>query len=206
MLTYLNNSDTAIIIVHEVYGLNEHIKTIAQKLAEYPWDIFCPNLLDTKEPFPYQEEQLAYNNFLETVGFVKAFSQVRDLAYEVRSKYKYLFILGYSVGATTAWLCSQEENLCDGIIGYYGSRIRDYFTIDPQCPTLLFFPSKEKSFNIDQLLETLQQKNGVMVHQLSGEHGFSDPYSKNFSLDCFQQSFGEMIKFIQYLLKEKRSC
>ncbi|MDI5811330.1 DUF535 family protein, partial [Salmonella enterica subsp. enterica serovar Anatum] len=41
-----------------------------------------------------------------------------------------------SVGATLAWL-SAASGLCDGVVCYYGSRIRQYLHLAPLCPTLV---------------------------------------------------------------------
>lgn len=69
--------------------------------------------------------------------------------------------------------------MCDGVIGYYGSRIRDYVEIIPKCPVLLFFPSKDESFDVEKLIGTLKGGN-VDIHILDGRHGFSDSFSKSY--------------------------
>ena len=32
MLTYQNNSDTAIVVLHEIYGVNQHIRDVCERL------------------------------------------------------------------------------------------------------------------------------------------------------------------------------
>ena len=88
------------------------------------------------------------------------------------------FLLGFSVGATVAWLCSELENGVDGVICYYGSRIRGYQNIMPKCPSLLLFAQEEKLFNASELVNILNKKEFVSAHVIKGKHGFSDPYSK----------------------------
>lgn len=70
----------------------------------------------------------------------------------IRSKNRTRF--GFSVRATIAWLCSAEK-LIDGMVGYYGSRIRHYTEILPQ---MLFYLEKEHSFNVDELISNLDTK------------------------------------------------
>lgn len=106
----------------------------------------------------------------------------KNLIHEIRNEYNRIYVLGYSVGATTAWLCSEEK--CDGVIGYYGSRIRNYLETNPKCPVLLFFPQQEKSFN-------------VHAKKFAGNHGFADPYSINFCEESSTQSFESMMEFIK---------
>lgn len=117
---------------------------------------YCPNLIGKELAYDYKQTKVAYNNFIKNVGFEFAADKVIKQITEVRAKYKNVFIVGYSVGATVAWLCSDKVNLCDGIIGYYGSRIRDYTEITPKCPTLLFMPSEERTLNYIKKPSTAQ--------------------------------------------------
>jgi dienelactone hydrolase len=114
----------------------------------------------------------------------------------IREKYKNVYLIGFSVGATVAWLCS-EEKLVDGIIGYYGSRIRNYMELSPQCPTLLIFPDEEKSFKVNELVAVLDGKQNVEVHQFSGQHGFSDPFSSKYNEQSAKKAFIEMLNYIK---------
>lgn len=144
-------------------------------MSEQNFDVICPNLLDKIIPYDYSQEETAYHNFIENVGFTSAAKTIQNLIVELKDDYNKIFIVGFSVGATVAWLCSELEYL-DGIVGYYGSRIRNYIDIQPKCPTMLFFPEEEPSFSVNELVTTLNNKN-IDVHKCNGKHGFSDSYS-----------------------------
>jgi len=186
-------SDTLIIVVHEIYGINQHMKNICQSLSEKGFDVICPNLLRQEAAFDYSQEEAAYLNFMENIGFTNASDKIKSVLLNNKDKYKKVYIIGFSIGATFAWLCSQEECL-DGIVGYYGSRIRNYIEIDPLCPTMLFFPEKEQSFNIDEFISSLEEKN-IKIHKFNGQHGFSDPYSPKYNVKSAQLAFGKMVDF-----------
>ena len=100
------------------------------------------------------------------------------------------------MGATIAWLCSGERNICSGIIGYYGSRIRDYMNITPKCPTLLIFPTEENSFNVEELVVSLERRN-INVYMLNGKHGFSNPFSKSYCAESFEKAEKLVDNFIK---------
>jgi dienelactone hydrolase len=114
------------------------------------------------------------------IGFDRAFSQVKDVLCKVREDYQTVYVLGYSIGATLAWLGS-ETGLCDLAIGFYGSRIRDYLLVKPKCPTLLLFPTVEKAFNVEELITDLNKIEHVQVKKITGQHGFADPFSNNYN-------------------------
>jgi dienelactone hydrolase len=181
---------TAIVLLHEIYGINNHILSVYKKFKDEGYDVYCIDLLNNKT-FDYEESGNAYSYFMEKVGFDKAKQLVLNYINSIRNCYEKIFLIGYSVGATVAWLCSEENELLDGVAAYYGSRIRDYISIEPAVETLLFFPIKEKEFNIESLIEELEEKEKVRVYKLGGLHGFADPYSKYY--DSKEKELSEKI-------------
>ena len=195
----LNNSDSAIIVLHEIYGINQHISKVCKYYNMAGFDVICPDLLNLDVPFDYDHEELAYEYFMKKIGFEIALERVRDLIIQAKQRYKHVFLLGFSIGATIAWLCSGEEPICEGIIGYYGSKIRDYINIIPKCPTLLIFASEEKSFDVMELACILEKKINVEIHMLYGKHGFSDPFSQKY----YEKSDKDAVKLVDSFLKIK---
>lgn len=193
MINILTNSNKVIIVVHEIYGINQHMKSFCHTLSEKGYDVICPNLLKQGEPFTYSQEETAYQNFSENIGFTNATDKIKNIVLNSKETYEKVYIVGFSVGATIAWLCSEIDCL-DGIVGYYGSRIRNYLGITPICPTMLFFPEKEHSFNVDELILYLKEKK-VKIHKFNGQHGFSDPYSPRFNMNSEHEAFNRMVDF-----------
>jgi dienelactone hydrolase len=193
MLNYRNNSDTLIVVLHEIYGINEHITKVCQDLADSGYDVVCPDLLDGKPIFDYAREEEAYRYFMNFIGFESASKKVTFLIRQEESRYKRIFLLGFSVGATVAWLCGvnstkKDEDFhyggslanCSGIICLYGSRIRDYMDVSLKCPGLLIFAEEERSFDPHELQTQIKEMKGAEVHVLEGKHGLADPCSPNY--------------------------
>lgn len=196
MLKYISNSNRAVIVLHEIYGINEHIKKVCHNLSIHGFDVLCPNLLDDNCAFEYGQEDRAYRNFYEHVGLERAFCQVKDLLEKCRNQYRDVYVIGYSIGATIAWLCSNKHKLCDAVVGFYGSRIRDYLELTPKCPVLLLFPTEEKSFDVDYLIKVLRGRNNVQTEKLSGKHGFADTFSKNYVEESQTLAYSMMFRFL----------
>ncbi|WP_078554361.1 dienelactone hydrolase family protein [Bacillus alkalicellulosilyticus] len=193
-LTHSKN-DFVIIVIHEIYGINQHMKYICEFLSDQRFDVICPNLYEHETSFDYSEEEIAYQHFMEGVGFENALHKINTLLSALRNEYKKVFVVGFSVGATIAWLCSEDES-ADAVVGYYGSRIRDYVSIIPKTPTMLFFPEQENSFNVDELISTLNKKNSK-VYKFIGQHGFSDPYCSKYNEVSAQKALKLIIDFFQ---------
>lgn len=58
----------AVLILHEIYGINSFIKTACQKFQNTGFDVYCPDMMH-RQPFPYEESQEAYKYFMKAVGF-----------------------------------------------------------------------------------------------------------------------------------------
>lgn len=194
MINILNGSKNLVIVIHEIYGINQHMKEVCRSLAEKNFDVMCPNLLNRQEPFEYSQDEAAYRNFMENIGFADASAEVKKLLLDVKDQYEKIYIVGFSAGATIAWLCSEMDCL-SGVAGYYGSGIRGYLEKNPSCPVMLFFPEEEKSFNVAELIDHLKDKN-VELHQFSGEHGFSDPYSPKYHAESREEAHSRLIEFL----------
>lgn len=188
-------SSAIIIVIHEIYGVNPHIQDFCQFLKENDYDVICPDLLN-RNYFDYSQEEMAYRNFIDNIGFAEASVIIKNVISSIKRKYEKIFIAGFSVGATVAWLCSEEESV-SGVIGYYGSRIRNHLEINPSCPTLLFFPQEEQSFQVDELISKLVQKD-IGVHQLQGKHGFMDKYSVHYNGSSSRMALSMTLNFLRW--------
>ncbi|AJS60986.1 dienelactone hydrolase family protein [Paenibacillus sp. IHBB 10380] len=199
MLMFNNDSRNAVIVVHEIYGVNKHIQNICLQFSELQFDVYCPNLLGVDTSYGYDQEQEAYRNFTEYVGFKDATIQIKHLLQQIRPNYEFVLIIGYSVGATCAWLCCEDEYLCDGVIGYYGSRIRDHLDIQPKCPVLLFYSERETAFQAKELIAELETNRKITIFQLAGRHGWCDPYSTQYRKESALIAFQKMVEWFQII-------
>lgn len=200
MIEYLSGNEKAIIVLHEIYGVNRHIEEVCEFYASNGYDVYCPNLINRDRPFEYWQSQEAYQYFTDIIGF-DVYVDMNNLMDQLKEKYKYLFLVGYSIGATIAWRCSDNIN-CDGVVGYYGSRIRDYVYQIPKCPVLLFFAKKD-AFDVDSLVEELSSKKQVTTYVLDGAHGYMDCYSEEFNQEFYEETRMKTDQFLLDLLNTK---
>jgi len=193
----LRNNKQAIIVLHEIYGVNEFVKEQCRKFRNVGYDVFCPNMI-AKPPFSYEESMEAYDFFMKNVGF-EAYKKISGFVNQLKSKYDHVFIIGFSVGATLAWRCC-ENTLCSGIIACYGSRIRDYTDLTPTCPMLLLF-AKEDSFDVPALVCQLQEKQHLSIVEFDAAHGFLDVHSKHYHIQQSKRAEESIAYFIRECTK-----
>ncbi|MFC5472113.1 dienelactone hydrolase family protein [Cohnella suwonensis] len=182
-----------VILLHEIYGINDHINMYRSLMVEAGFDVISPNLLQ-RDSFAYDQEDIAYQFFMNEVGFNKSIQIVNQIINENRNQYNKIYIIGFSIGATIAWCCSEFK--VDGIIGYYGSRIRNSIGIEPKCLTLLFFPINEKSFDVIELERQLKPKEKLKFAIIQADHGFMNPFNKCFNIKEYQECLDLSMNFL----------
>ncbi len=183
-----------VIVLHEIYGLNRHIEKAAELLETAGYAVCCPNLLG-RPAFDYHQADQAYAYFYQTVGLTAAVGRVRQLILTKLETYECVSLVGYSVGATIAWLCSGLPLYLHRMVGFYGSRIRDYREIQPQCPALLLL-AREESFPVVKLAEALACQANVRTELFPAQHGFADPFGNGYDLEAALRAQGLMMEFL----------
>ncbi|MFB0637309.1 dienelactone hydrolase family protein [Bacillus rugosus] len=173
-----------VILAHEIYGVNSHMKKIARLIKMAGYDVVTPNLLGDGEVYTLQEAKTAYEQFTRherlKIGEIIIQNLIRQNAG------RRIFVIGFSAGATIAWKCSRMPEV-SGAVCYYGSRIRDSLDHIPACPVLLFFPSYEPSFDVALLIKKLREKQHphLTIYQFDALHGFANPDSVYFDRSLF---------------------
>jgi len=172
----LRNNPSAVIVLSEIYGITSSVRLSCDALHNRGFDTIAPDYFMLPRTFAATEQKAAHDAFL-SFGFDNAARYVRELVDKVRPHYRKVFLAGFSAGATTAWICAAGEPRCDGIAAIYGSRIRDYTSLKPQIPSLVIFPEKESSFDVNDMCRVISSSPHVSTRIYEGPHGFADKRS-----------------------------
>ena len=163
----------AVILLPEIYGKNQFIAEVEEGLQAQGFAVYTPDYYQGRV-YDYREAESAYAAFYRRAG-LDFCREVSELVNRLSLRYEGVYLLGFSVGASLAWRCSENSN-CTGVIACYGSRIRDYLEVVPQCPTLLLF-AEEDSFDVPAVRKNLEKKPNVTIETYPARHGFLDCHS-----------------------------
>lgn len=189
----VEKAETAIIILPEIFGQNQFIQSVAGLLASKNYQpVFLEPLTYN---FAYENKDEAHSYFLKTFGF--SFADVFTGAIAgLKLNYKRVGLLGFSVGATLAWLCCKNaDSGADFVIGCYGSRIRDFLHHQPCAPTLLLFAQND-SFVLEPVVAKLREKPLVTLEVYPASHGFMDSFGPSYHSKEAPKAFEKLLSFI----------
>lgn len=183
----------AIVILHEIYGVNQHMLDKKTQFHNMGYDVYLPSVYEDDRVFGYNETEEAYTYYLKEIGIAPAFHKMKSYLEQMTNKYEEVVVIGYSIGATVGWLLS-ECGCCNKVVGVYGSRIRDYVFVIPQCATFLFFANDEPGFDpLELKQQLLGKRNLIQISIVNGHHGFDDPYGLYYNEDSAKH-LDELIK------------
>lgn len=183
-------------VVHEIYGVNAHITATAEALRAYPCDVFTPNFLPMGAVFAHGDEAQAYREFVRNLGLERMAHELSRFIHRLRPRYRRVLCVGFSVGATSAWLASAATPL-DGVVCFYGSRIRDHLEVQQTAPCLLLFAEGEPGFSVPEVAQELRHRPYITVTTYPCRHGFCNPDSPAYDSEHSLQAWETMIRFLR---------
>ncbi|HEX3021809.1 MAG TPA: dienelactone hydrolase family protein, partial [Lachnospiraceae bacterium] len=89
---YIRNSSTAILVLHEIYGINSFIKDICAQYHKEGFDVYSPNLYGNEKCFSYENAEEAYRYFIDEVGFDIAKNMIH-LINNLKKSYKKVIVV-----------------------------------------------------------------------------------------------------------------
>ena len=163
-----------IIVATDIHGISPQFRSMIEPIVGEavflsPWDT---------ETCPYADEHEAVSAFISQNGIERYAAKISATANDEPA-----YIVGFSVGASAAWLYSASGN-CNpqsAAMLFYGSRIRDYSSLVPRITVTAVFAEREPSFSPEQLSRTIAGDNVRTSVEPGTAHGFMNPLSANFA-------------------------
>jgi len=126
---------------------------------------------------PFANEQEAASVFISQNGIATYATKIALTANREPA-----FIIGFSVGASAAWLHSASEDCNPESVAtlFYGSRIRDYSSLAPKFRITAIFAETEPSFSPGRVVQAIARDNVHAYVEPGTLHGFMNPNSANF--------------------------
>ncbi|MBC3875900.1 dienelactone hydrolase family protein [Undibacterium flavidum] len=162
------------LVATDIHGINNDLKALFQDNDGEirflsPWNL---------DGCPFETEQEAVAAFHAKNGLTTYQQKIAEAAGSTPC-----LLIGFSVGATSMWLHTASENCHPDSYAQliYGSRIRDYLSLVPRCPTSLIFAEHESSFRPETVAAKMIHTQVECTIIKDTHHGFMNPHSPHFN-------------------------
>lgn len=164
-----------IIVIQEVFGVNGHIRGLADGFAAQGYAALAPALFDRLErgaALDYSEASLATGRALRTkLGWSDPLRDIGAALAHLRGRSK-VGAVGYCWGASLAWLAATRLPV-DCAVCYYGAQIVQFVEDTPRCPVMLHFGRTDPLIPPEDVEKIRQARPEVTIHEYPGGHGFN---------------------------------
>ena len=166
----------AVVVVQEIFGVNHHIRSVADKFAAEGYLAIAPAMFDRVE----RGVQLAYDKpgmakGVEIVGKVTREGAIADIAAAVQraAGAGKVGVVGFCWGGTMAWLASVKVDGVSAAVGYYGGGIVGLNDLKPRVPTMLHFGEQDGHIPMAGVRDVEAAHPETPVYVYPAGHGFN---------------------------------
>lgn len=191
----------AVVVIQEIFGVNSHIRSIADGFAADGYHVIAPALFERVQPgfeTGYGEDDikagraLAQRTNLDDV--------MKDIAATVKlasgagaggtsaggapGAAGRVGVVGYCWGGTMSWVASARVQGLACAVVYYGGNIANFVGEQPKCPVLCHFGKHDKTPSPQQAQSVLDAHPQVQGHFYDAGHGFNCDQRPSYDADA----------------------
>jgi carboxymethylenebutenolidase len=191
-----------LVVIQEIFGVNRHIRSIADGYAKDGFLAVAPALFDRVE----RGVELSYEGddakkamaLLQKTDVDNALADVdAALAYAAKETGKKVAVIGYCFGGLLAWLSATRLHPT-AAVGYYAGRIGNYAAETPKVPVQLHFGKLDTHIPAEQVEAVHAAHPEVEIHWYEGAgHGFNCDMRASYNPQAAALARGRALEFLK---------
>jgi carboxymethylenebutenolidase len=166
----------AVVVVQEIFGVNGHIRSVADGYAADGYLVIAPAMFDRArrgyESGYTQPEVQAGVALMQKVSWDAAMNDA-SAAVAAVSRAGKVGMVGYCWGGAVTWLAAARVQGLAAAVPYYGGAIPSLNGEQPKCPTMLHFGEADASIPLNQARAVAKSHPDVTTHFYAAGHGFN---------------------------------
>lgn len=172
----------ALVLIQEIFGVNDHIRRVAEGYARDGFLVIAPALFDRYErgvELKYEgEDAKRAGELWKKLNPDTALLDIAAAYEQAKTAGKGIGVIGFCFGGLMSWLTAtrgetlkMQPSCC---VGYYPGGIGKYAEEEPSCPVMLHIGSADSHIGQDQIEAVRAAHPDVEIFIYEGaEHGFN---------------------------------
>ena len=164
-----------VVVVQEIFGVNDHIRRVADGYAADGYRVIAPALFDRVRPgieLGYTDADISEGrNIRGQLTFDQALADVEAARKALGDGNT--GIVGYCWGGTVTWLAAARLPGFAAAASYYGGGIGQFAAEHPRCPTQCHFGEKDHAIPLTEVAAVRDANPAVEVYTYPAGHGFN---------------------------------
>ncbi len=193
----------AVVVAQEIFGVNAHIRRVADRFAAAGFAALAPALFDPVRPgveLGYDDAGTALGRELAAeLGFERALQAVSAAAQWLRDSGLRVGVAGFCWGGTVAMLANTRHGLAS--VDYYGGRSVPFLDEPARAPMLFHFGERDPLIPPEDVQRHRDRHPDAIIHTYPAGHGFNCDERRDFAPDAAALAWGRTIAFFSEHLK-----
>ncbi len=165
-----------LVIVQEIFGVNVHIRGVADAYAADGYLAVAPALFDRIRPgieLGYSSEEVTEGRALRPQIAWNAALHDIAASIELAREGGKVGVVGYCWGGTIAWLAATRLKPA-AAVGYYGGHIHEFAEEQSSCPVMLHFGAEDAGIPLENVEAVRAAQPDAEIYLYPGAgHGFN---------------------------------
>ena len=143
----------AVVVIQEIFGVNHHIRSVCDRLAEEGYVAIAPSIFDRIEPnfqSGYSPDEIAIARKFVANPDWEAMLRDTQAAIDAVKNVGPVGIIGFCLGGSVAYAAATKLSGLSAAIGYYGGAIVRFADDKPKVPTQLHFGEKDAGIPLER--------------------------------------------------------
>jgi carboxymethylenebutenolidase len=165
-----------VVVIQEIFGVNRHIRSVCDRLAEAGYVALAPQIFDRIVPnfeTGYSEMEVAKaREYIPKLDWAKVMEDTRA-AVDALKREGPVAVMGFCLGGSVAYLAAARFDGLAAAVCYYGGQIIKFIDEKPRAPVQMHFGENDGHIPLSDV-ETMRQKRpDAEIHVYAGAgHGF----------------------------------
>jgi carboxymethylenebutenolidase len=192
------NAAKGLVVIQEIFGVNHHIRDMADRFAALDYAVVAPALFDRVKrgvELGYTQDDIGAGRDLRMqLNDAQVMADVEAAANHLIGKQ--LGIVGYCFGGTVAWWGATRTSNFAASSCWYGGGIAGTKDESPNCPVQMHFGEKDASIPMTDVdaIRAAQPKAEAFVY-LGAQHGFGCDERGSFSKSDYELAQQRTLSF-----------
>lgn len=196
----------AIVVIQEIFGVNSHIRSICDRLANEGYVAVAPAIFDRIEPdfqSGYSPDEVAVARKFVAAPDWPAMLRDTQAAIDAVKDIGPVGIIGFCLGGSVTYAAATKLSGLRAAIGYYGGAIVRFADDKPTVPMQLHFGEKDTGIPLPDV-ETIKTKRPeIEVYIYPGaQHGFGCDERASYDKESSDLAWQRSLAFFATNLKK----
>ena len=189
-----------IVVVQEIFGVNRHIKAVADGFAADGYHAIAPAFFDRVE----KNVDLGYSpaEIEKARGYIPKLN-MDNVMLDVNAAVKVVAgagkvgIVGYCWGGTVAWVAAAKATGLSAAIAYYGGGVAANVGLTPRIPVMFHWGAEDHAIPLTDVHKVEMAHPSAPSHIYAAGHGFNCDERGSWNELCAKLARGRTLEFLQ---------